>query len=175
MQLLCARHCAVTQSVSLLFSSLTSSSSSSSSGGGGGGGKSISLGCLAARGTAERENFPAAVRPQFRKSTWPDSARARSASSRELLRDTAIRPSVCLVPRRAAALGYRHAGCLQLTLRRTRPRTDVDPPRVDLPSARGISSRRPRGDTLLSLCVKHLAKRLMTYIRPARATLCCSL
>ena len=143
MQLLCARHCAVTQSVSLLFSSLTSSSSSSgggggsSSGGGGGGGKSISLGCLAVRGTAERENFPAAVRPQFRKSTWPDSARARSASSRELLRDTAIRPSVCLVPRRAAALGYRHAGCLQLTLRRTRPRTDVDPPRVDLPSARG--------------------------------------
>ena len=149
MQLLCARHCAVTQSVSLLFSSLTSSSSSSS----GGGGKSISLGCLAVRGTAERENFPAAVRPQFRKSTWPDSARARSASSRELLRDTAIRPSVCLVPRRAAALGYRHAGCPQLTLRRTRPRTDVDPPRVELPSAAGhIVSPPPGRYVVVTLC-----------------------
>ena len=29
----------------------------------------------------------------------------------------------------------------------TRPRTDVDPPRF-LPSAGGLSSRRPRGDTL---------------------------
>jgi len=30
---------------------------------------------------------------------------------------------------------------------RTRPRTDVDPPRVELPSAAGgISSHRPRGD-----------------------------
>jgi len=46
-------------------------------------------------------------------------------------------------PRRAAASGYRHAGCLQLSHRRppemcglrTRPRTDVDPPRVELPSA----------------------------------------
>jgi len=35
---------------------------------------------------------------------------------------------------------------------RTRPRTDVDPPRVELPSAaggRGKSSRGPRGDNLL--------------------------
>ena len=31
---------------------------------------------------------------------------------------------------------------------RIRPRTDVDPPRVELPSVRGISSRRPRGDNL---------------------------
>ena len=46
-------------------------------------------------------------------------------------------------PRSAAALGYRHAGCLQLIHRRppevcrlrTRPRTDVDPPRLELPSA----------------------------------------
>jgi len=58
--------------------------------------------------------------------------------------------------------GYRHAGCLQLSHRRppemcglrTRPRTDVDPPGF-LPPYRtaiggGISSRRPRGDTLLS-------------------------
>ena len=34
---------------------------------------------------------------------------------------------------------------------RTRPRTDVDPPRVDLPSAGGISSRRPRGGQLFAL------------------------
>jgi len=71
-------------------------------------------------------------------------------------------PSVCLsvclpVPRRscrrrAAALGYRHAGCLQLSPCRppemcglwTRRRTNVDPPRVELPS-----SRHPRGDILL--------------------------
>ena len=47
--------------------------------------------------------------------------------------NSAIRPSV---PRRSC-LGYRHAGCLQLSHRRppeicglrTRPRTDVDPPR----------------------------------------------
>jgi len=46
-------------------------------------------------------------------------------------------------PRSAAALGHRHAGCLQLSHRRPpemcglriRPRTDVDPPRVELPSA----------------------------------------
>jgi len=31
---------------------------------------------------------------------------------------------------------------------RTRPRTDVDPPRVELPSAGGTSSRRLRGDSL---------------------------
>ena len=33
---------------------------------------------------------------------------------------------------------------------RTRSRTDVDPPRVELPSAGGISSRRPRGDNLFT-------------------------
>jgi len=77
---------------------------------------------------------------------------------RGALSDTAIRPSVCPsvpwrgCPKRAAALGYRHTGCLQLTHVRAadlRPRTDVDPPRVELPSAGwGISSRRPRGDSL---------------------------
>ena len=80
---------------------------------------------------------------------------------RGALNDTAIRPSVpwrsC--PRRAAAVGSTHAGCLQLNQRRppvtcrlrTRPRTDVDPPRIELPSAagEGISSRRSRGDNLL--------------------------
>ena len=33
---------------------------------------------------------------------------------------------------------------------RTRPLTNVDPPRVELPSAGSISSRRPRGDNLYS-------------------------
>ena len=39
---------------------------------------------------------------------------------------------------------------------RTRPRTDVDPPRVELPSWGGISSRRPRGDTLFRCAVNLL-------------------
>jgi len=68
-------------------------------------------------------------------------------------------PSVCLsvpwrsCPRRPAALGYRHAGCLQLSHVRT-----ADPP-ADGRTCRfaasrtaiggGISSRRRRGDTLL--------------------------
>ena len=45
-------------------------------------------------------------------------------------------PSVCLF-QGAAAIVYRHAGCLQLSHRRT-----ADPPEVELPSAGGISSRR---------------------------------
>ena len=66
------------------------------------------------------------------------------------------------VPRRSC-LGYRHAGCLQLSRRRppemrglrTRPRTDVDPPRILPPSnchRRGgdISSHHLRCDTLLT-------------------------
>jgi len=68
-------------------------------------------------------------------------------------------PSLCLF-HGAAALGYRHAGCLQLSHHppsemcglRTSPRTDVDPPRVELPSAASISSRRPRGDNLF-VCI----------------------
>jgi len=55
-------------------------------------------------------------------------------------------------------LGYRHADCLQLSNRqppemcglRTRPRTDADPLRF-LPPSNCISSRGPRGDTLLKL------------------------
>ena len=69
-------------------------------------------------------------------------------------------PSACL-SRGAAALGYRHAGYLQLSHRRppqmcglrTRPRTDVNPPSISGSNChrRGrISSCRPRGDTLLS-------------------------
>ena len=69
-------------------------------------------------------------------------------------------PSACL-SHGAAALGYRHAGCLQPSHRRppqmcglrTRPRTDVNPPSISGSNChrRGrISSCRPRGDTLLS-------------------------
>jgi len=36
------------------------------------------------------------------------------APPRGVLSDTAIRPSVCPSPRRAAALGYRHARCLAM-------------------------------------------------------------
>ena len=70
--------------------------------------------------------------------------------------DTAIRPSVRVSvpgrngPRRAAALGYSHRRPPEMCGLRTRPRTDVDPPRVDPASAGGISSRRPRGDTSFS-------------------------
>jgi len=63
-------------------------------------------------------------------------------------RDPSVRPSVCpmaQLPKRAAALGNRHAGCLQLSHGRT---ADVDPPRVELPSAGGTSSSRPRGTNL---------------------------
>jgi len=72
-------------------------------------------------------------------------------------------PSVRLSVPWRSCLGYRHAGCLQLSHRRppemcalwTRPQTDVDPPRFLPPSnchrRGGISSRRSRGDTLLSV------------------------
>jgi len=71
-------------------------------------------------------------------------------------------PSVCLSPRRTAALGYRHAGCLQLSHVRTRPRTDVDPPWVELPSAGGISSHRRPGRQL----VKHSPTAVKSSIAP---------
>jgi len=80
-------------------------------------------------------------------------------------RDLSVCLSVCLSVRlcvpRCSRLGYRHAGCLQLSHRRpqemcglrTHPRTDVDPPRFLPPSnchrrGVGISSRGSRGDTL---------------------------
>jgi len=81
--------------------------------------------------------------------------------------NSAIRPSV---PRRSC-LGYRHAGCLQLSHCRplemcgllTRPQTDVYSPRFLPPSnchrrAGGISSRRPRGDTMSLLLCPEFAK-----------------
>ena len=56
------------------------------------------------------------------------------------LSDTAIRPSVCPSPRRAAALGHRHAGCLQLSHVRT----------ADLPAdGRRSAASRTAIDTLL--------------------------
>ena len=71
--------------------------------------------------------------------------------------NSAIRPSV---PWRSC-LGHRHAGCLRLSNRRppemcglrTRPRTDVDPPRVEPASAGDIVSPSP-GRYLLSLLEK---------------------
>ena len=48
-------------------------------------------------------------------------------------RDPSLCPSICL-SHGAAALGYRHSGCLQLS-HDCRPWTGVDPPRVELPSA----------------------------------------
>jgi len=45
------------------------------------------------------------------------------------------------VTRRAAALDYRHAGCLHVRLRAD----------VDLSSAEGISSRRSRGDNTVKV------------------------
>ena len=68
-------------------------------------------------------------------------------------RDPSVCLTVCLsvcLSRGAAALDCRLAGCRQLSHSRppemrglrTRPRTDVDPPRVELPSAGVLSSRR---------------------------------
>jgi len=72
-------------------------------------------------------------------------------------RDPSVYLSVCLSHGTAAigaqlpwAIGTLAACSLAMCGLRTRPWTDVDPPpRVELSSARGISSRRPRGDNLL--------------------------
>ena len=77
-------------------------------------------------------------------------------------RNSGIARSVRLSVPWRSRLGYRHAGCLQQSHRwppemcglRTRPRTDVDP------SAGGISSRRPFGDTFLLPKVTNL-----TYVQ----------
>jgi len=73
-------------------------------------------------------------------------------------------PSVCL-SHGAAALGYRHAGCLQLSHGglRTHPRTDVDPPRVELPSAVGcIAARRA---ITCSNCSHRMCSRVYETVR----------
>jgi len=49
-----------------------------------------------------------------------------------------------------SAIGTLAACSLAMCGLRNCPRTDVDPPRVELPSAGGISSRRPRGDNLFN-------------------------
>jgi len=79
-------------------------------------------------------------------------------------------PSVCL-SHGAAALGYRHAGCLQLCHRqppemcglRTRPLTDVDLLRVKLLSVGTISSRCPRGDNL-SVLLSECGENMQRYV-----------
>ena len=63
------------------------------------------------------------------------------------LSDLSVRLSVCLSQDATRDVRTADPDCGL----RTRPRTDVDPPRVELPSAGGISSRRPRGDNLLIL------------------------
>ena len=83
-----------------------------------------------------------------------------------------VRPSV---PWRNC-LGYRYAGCLQLSHRRppemcglrTRPRTDVDPPRFLPPSnchRRGayLLAAHPRGDTLFLKGTGYLRTVLARY------------
>jgi len=82
--------------------------------------------------------------------------------------DTAIRPSVpgrsCLRRAAALALGYSHRRTPEICGLRTRPRTDVDPTRVELPSAGGISSRRPRGDNLFHTTLHIFVYFLLFYI-----------
>jgi len=53
----------------------------------------------------------ASVRPCVRACVWPHCSGASS--------NTVIHPSVCPSPRCAAALSYRHAGCMQLSHVRT--------------------------------------------------------
>jgi len=72
---------------------------------------------------------------------------------RGALSDTANRPSVCpraLGAHLPEAIGTLAACSLTMCGLRTRPRTDVGPPRVKLPSAGGrhISCRRPGSDNL---------------------------
>jgi len=75
-----------------------------------------------------------------------------------------IAQSVRLTVPWRSCLGYTHGGCLQLSHRRppemcglrTRPRTDVDPPRFLPPSnCEGISSRRAPGDTLFKTWIRN--------------------
>ena len=89
--------------------------------------------------------------------------------------DSAIRSSVCLpvgLSHGAAALGYRHAGCLQLSHRRppemyglrTRPRTDTDPPRVEQSSTRAYRLAAPAAGNDNLLCI-HIKFRSSDVLR----------
>jgi len=66
------------------------------------------------------------------------------------LSGTAIRPSACPMAQLPYAIGTLAACSLAMCGLRTRPWTDVDPPRVEIPSAGGISPGCPRGDNLLA-------------------------
>ena len=59
------------------------------------------------------------------------------------------------------AIGTLAACSLAVCGLRTRPRTDVDPPQVELPSAGGISSRRLRGDNLFAVCLLICTARIL--------------
>ena len=95
--------------------------------------------------------------------------------------NSAIRPSV---PRRSC-LGYRHAGCLQLSHRRppeicglrTRPRTDVDPPRFsDLTAIGGGGAYRLAAPGAIPSFLHCRGKSYFchhgTKARPCRVPLC---
>ena len=74
---------------------------------------------------------------------WRQCAPLLCSRHRGALSNTMVHLSVpwCSCHRHAAALGYRHAGCLQLS---HVPTADVDSPRVELPGwlpRTGISSR----------------------------------
>jgi len=99
-------------------------------------------------GVTNRETdhaFPsAAIRPHLRYACDAASLSNQVIISgpRGIFWNSSIRPSVCRSVPWRSCLGYRHAGCLQMIHRRspemcglrTRPRTDVDPPRLLPPS-----------------------------------------
>jgi len=83
--------------------------------------------------------------PHSAKALW----NAVSYNDPVVLSHTTICLSVCPMAQLPQAIDTLAACSLAMSGRRTRPLTDVDPLRVELPSAGGISSRRPRGDILL--------------------------
>jgi len=83
--------------------------------------------------------------PHSEKALW----NAVSYNDPVVLSHTTICLSVCPMAQLPQAIDTLAACSLAMSGRRTRPLTDVDPLRVELPSAGDISSRRPRGDILL--------------------------
>jgi len=74
-----------------------------------------------------------------------------------VLSDTAIRPSVCPSCRRAAALGYRHAGCLQLSHVWTEDSTE-------LPSAGAYRLAAPGAITCYTICCVQQFESLQLFV-----------